>query len=174
MDIKSTLQAITERIGVSGDEFSASRAAAELLGQYADNVEIDAFGNVTGIVRSRRENAKTLMLDAHIDQVGYIVTCINEQGFLNVGACGSPDVKTLSAQSVTVHGKKDVHGVISTLPPHVQKGNSAPEIGDISVDLGMSKREVEEIVSLVDRVTVDSAFRELCGGIVSAPAIDDR
>lgn len=174
MDIKSTLKALTERIGVSGDEFAASKAAAELLEQYADNVETDAFGNVTGIVRSSDANAITLMLDAHIDQVGYIVTHINEQGFLSVGACGSPDVKTLLAQSVTVHGKKDVFGVVSTLPPHVQKGNSTPEIDDISIDLGMSKREVEEIVSLGDRITVNSAFRELCGDVVSAPAIDDR
>lgn len=174
MDIKSTLKELTERVGVSGDEFAASKAAAELLERYVENVEIDAFGNVTGIVRSSAANAKTLMLDAHIDQVGYIVTHINEQGFLSVGACGSPDVKTLLAQSVTVHGKKNVRGVVSTLPPHVQKGNNAPEIGDICVDLGMSLREAEEIVSLGDRITVNSAFRELCGDVVSAPAVDDR
>lgn len=174
MNIKAALKTLTEQIGVSGDEFHASRAAAELLEKYADDVLIDAFGNVTGYVWSQNGSAKTLMLDAHIDQVGYIVTSINDGGFLSVGACGSPDVKMLLAQSVTVHGKKDVRGVVSTLPPHVQKDNKAPEIGDISIDIGMDKKHAEELISLGDRVTVDSAFRELCGDVVSAPAIDDR
>lgn len=174
MDIKAALKTLTEQVGVSGDEFPASRAAAELLEKYADDVLIDAFGNVTGYVWSPSGSAKTLMLDAHIDQVGYIVTHINEQGFLSVSACGSPDVKMLLAQSVTIHGKQKIRGVVSTLPPHVQKDNKAPEIGDISIDIGMDKKHAEELISLGDRVTVDSAFRELCGDVVSAPAIDDR
>lgn len=174
MDIKSSLKSLTERIGVSGDEFSASNAAAELLRRYAEEVEVDAFGNVTGFVRSKRENAKTLLLDAHIDQVGYIVTHIDEKGFLSVGACGSPDVKTMLAQSVTVHGKKKIAGVVSTLPPHVSKSGSAPELSDISIDVGMTKACAEELISPGDRVTVNSRFSELCGNVVSAPAIDDR
>lgn len=174
MDIKAALKTLTAQVGVSGDEFPASKAAAELLEKYADDVLIDAFGNVTGYVWSQSSSAKTLMLDAHIDQVGYIVTSINDGGFLSVGACGSPDVKMLLAQSVTVHGKKDIKGVVSTLPPHVQKDNKAPEIGDISIDIGMDKKNAEELISLGDRVTVNSAFRELCGDVVSAPAIDDR
>lgn len=174
MDIKSTLKALTEKIGVSGDEFAASNAAAELLKQYAEDVQTDKFGNVTGFVRSANPNAKTLMLDAHIDQVGYIVTYIDDKGFLSVGACGSPDVKTLLAQSVTVHGKNDVLGVVSTLPPHVWSDGGAPEIGDISIDVGMTKEQAQAVISPGDRVTVNSCFRELCGDVVSAPALDDR
>ena len=174
MDFKAALKALTEEIGVSGDEFSASEKAAELLSRYARDVSVDDFGNVTGFVKCGIPNAKTLLLDAHIDRVGLIVTYIDDQGFLNVGACGSPDIKTYLAQSVTVHGKRDVSGVVSTLPPHVSKDNKAPEIGNISIDIGMTKAQAEEVVSLGDRVTVNSRFRELCGGIVSAPAIDDR
>lgn len=174
MDIRSTLKTLTEQIGVSGDEFAASNTAAELLKLYADDVEVDAFGNVTGIVRSPKADAKTLMLDAHIDQVGYIVTYIDEKGFISVGACGSPDVKMLLAQSVTVHGKKDVRGVVSTLPPHVRKSSGSPEIGDISIDVGMSGEQAKAVISLGDRITVNSEYRELCEDIVSAPAIDDR
>lgn len=174
MDIKSTLKALTEQVGVSGDEFAASSYAAELLKRYAEEVRIDDFGNVTGFVKSAKPNAKTLMLDAHIDQVGYIVTYIDEKGFLSVGSCGSPDIKTMLAQSVTVHGKKDICGVVSTLPPHVQKNSSAPEIGDISIDIGMNREQAEAVILLGNRVTVNSAFRELCGDVASAPAIDDR
>lgn len=174
MNIRSTLKALTEKIGVSGDEFAASYAAAELLKQYAEDVQTDKFGNVTGFVKSANPNAKTLLLDAHIDQVGYIVTYIDDKGFLSVGACGSPDVKTLLAQSVTVHGKKDVPGVVSTLPPHVRSDGGAPEIGDISIDVGMTKEQAQAVISPGDRVTVNSCFRELCDDVVSAPALDDR
>lgn len=174
MDIKAALRTLTGEIGVSGDEFSASAKAAELLSRYAENVSVDDFGNVIGFVKSGKPDAKTLLLDAHIDRVGLIVTYIDDKGFLSVGACGSPDVKTYLAQSVTVHGKRDVPGVVSTLPPHVSKDNKAPETGDISIDVGMTKAQAEEIISLGDRVTVKSRFRELCGDVVSAPALDDR
>lgn len=174
MNIKSTLKTLTEQIGVSGDEFSAANAAAELLKEYAEEVSVDAFGNVTGYVKSPNPDAKTLMLDAHIDEVGLIVTYAEEHGFLCVGSCGSPDIRTCLAQSVTVHGKKPIQGVISTLPPHVSKDNSAPEIGDIYVDIGMPREKAAEFVALGDRITINSRFRELCGGVVSAPSIDDR
>lgn len=174
MDIKSTLKTLTEQTGVSGDEFFAANLAAELLREYAENVTVDAFGNVTGFVKSSSRTAKTLLLDAHIDEVGLIVTHIEENGFLSVGSCGSPDIRTYLAQSVTVHGKKRISGVVSTLPPHVSKDNSAPEIGDIYVDIGMTREQASEFVSLGDRITVNSRFRELCGDVVSAPSIDDR
>lgn len=174
MDIKSTLKTLTEQPGVSGDEFSVANTAAELLRDYAEDVSVDAFGNVTGLVKASNPNAKTLMLDAHIDEVGLIVTYAEENGFLCVGSCGSPDIRTYPAQSVTVHGRKPIQGVISTLPPHVSKDNSAPEIGDIYVDIGMTREESAEFVALGDRITVNSQFCELCGDVISAPSIDDR
>lgn len=174
MDIKSTLKTLTGQTGVSGDEFSAANAAAELLREYAEDVSVDAFGNVTGYVKSSNPDAKTLMLDAHIDEVGLIVTHIEERGFLCVGSCGSPDIRTYLAQSVTVHGKKPIQGVISTLPPHISKDNSAPEINNIYIDVGMTHEESAKYVSLGDRITVNSRFRELCGDVVSASSIDDR
>lgn len=174
MDIRSNLKALTEKKGVSGDEFEASEAAACLLKEFADDVKVDSFGNVTGIVRSQHTNTKTLMLDAHIDRVGFIVTYIDDKGFIRVGSCGSPDVKMMLAQTVTIHGKEDILGVVSTLPPHVHKNNDAPETEDISIDVGMSREQVMSVISPGDRVTVNSCFRELSGDIVSAPAIDDR
>lgn len=174
MNIESVLKALTEEVGVSGDEYPAAARAAEYLKKYAENVKIDKFGNVTGMVMSKDPNAKTLMLDAHIDQVGLIVTYINEDGFVNVGSCGGIDEKILLAQSVTVHGKRNVLGVVSTLPPHVQKENKAPEIQDISIDVGMTKEQAEQIISLGDRITINSEFRRLANDTVSCQAVDDR
>lgn len=174
-EMKAALKTLCAEAGVSGDEFPASNTAAEMLKKYSNDVTVDKFGNVVGFIKSKNGEAETLMLDAHVDRVGLIVTYIDEKGFLGVGACGSPDVRTLLAQSVTVHGKeKKVRGIVSTLPPHIQKDSDAPEIGNIRIDIGMAKTQAEQVVSLGDRITVNSEFRELCGDIVSAAAIDDR
>ncbi len=174
MDIKNVLRQLCDTVGVSGEEKNASEKAADLLRIYTDDVAIDAFGNVVGYLRSADANAKTLMLDAHIDSVGMIVTYIENNGFLRVGACGSPDLRTLMAQSVTVYGKRSVPGVVATLPPHIRKNSEVPEIGDISIDIGLSREEAEEVVSLGDRVVVNSEFRELNGDMISSAAVDDR
>lgn len=175
MDIKETLRVLTEKSGVSGDERSVSEAAAELLREYAEDVNIDPFGNVTGYVRCGRENAPLLMLDAHIDRIGFIVTYIDEQGFLNIGACGGPDMKVLAAQPVTVYGKKTLRGVISALPPHVSSDHTkVPEVGEIAVDVGMTKEQARKVISLGDRVVIGGGFAEMCGSRVCADALDDR
>ncbi len=175
MNIKQTLRLLTEAAGVSGDEREASAVALKLLKEYAPDAEIDPFGNVTGIISCGKPGAKTLVLDAHIDRIGMIVTYIEDSGFVRAGACGGLDMRTMLAQSVTIHGKQQVSGVISTLPPHVSSDHSkVPEVGELCIDIGMSREQAEQIISLGDRITVNSCFRELSENVVSAPAIDDR
>ena len=175
MDIRTVMKTLTAAVGVSGSEDSASAAALGLLKEYAPDASMDAFGNVTAVISCGRPGAKTLMLDAHIDEIGFIVTDIDPDGFLKIGCCGGPDLRVLLAQSVTVHGSSDVKGVISTLPPHVSSDRTkVPEIGEISVDIGMTREQAEKVVSRGDRVTVNSAYRELSGDTFSAPSVDDR
>lgn len=174
MDIKQTLRTLAEVTGVSGDETSACDVASALLRKYAPDAETDAFGNVTAVISCNEANAKTLMLDAHIDQIGMIVSYIDNGGFLKVGACGGLDMRTMLARSVTVHGREKLHGVICTLPPHVSSDHSkVPEVGEIAIDIGMTKEQAEKCVSLGDRVTVNSTCRNL-GELISAPSVDDR
>ena len=73
MDIKQTLANLTNKIGVSGDENSASEYACALLSEYLE-CEVDSFGNVYGKPKTFYENKKTILLDAHIDEIGMIVT----------------------------------------------------------------------------------------------------
>lgn len=175
MDIKNTLKKLSGEIGVSGNECAASLAASQLLKAYAENVEIDPFGNVTGYVYSADKSAKTVMLDAHIDSIGLIVTYIEDSGFLRVGACGGVDMRVFCAQSVTIWGKNPLVGVVSSLPPHVSDDRAkVPDVTELSIDIGMTKEQAEEIISLGDRVTVNAPFGELCGDRVTAPFIDDR
>ena len=175
MDIIETLKTLCGLGGVSGDECGISDTVAEMLSRYAQDVISDPFGNVTGFVDAADESAPTIMLDAHLDRIGMVVTYIDEQGFVKVGAAGGLDMRCLLAQSVTIWGKSPVHGVISTLPPHVSKDHSkVPEIGEIAIDIGMTKEQAQELISLGDRVTVNSEFRKLSDNRVSSAALDDR
>lgn len=175
MEIKKLLKTLCEASGVSGDEFSASQKAAELLREYTDEVSVDSFNNVRAFIGSRENGKKTVLLDAHLDEIGLIVTFIDDKGFIKVSNCGGIDRRLLLAQTVTVHGKEKIKGVVSTLPPHVSKDSSkAPKLEDIAIDTGYSKQELEKIVSLGDRITIDSEFSELLGSKVTSKAIDDR
>ena len=126
--------------GVSGDERGASEIALSMLESYTDDCSIDDFGNVIGHIKSTGNKPK-LLLDAHIDRVGLIVSFIDDNGFIKVGAVGGPDRRVLAAQSVTIHGKEKVKGVVSVLPPHVKSGDGVPKIEEIVIDTGYTKQE---------------------------------
>ena len=174
METIKVLEQLCSAAGVSGGEFPASAAALGLLGKYADNTEIDPFGNVIGYI-GNDESKPLLLLDAHIDRIGLIVTYIGDDGFLKVGKCGGIDRRTLLAQTVTIYGKEPLKGVISTLPPHVAKDSGkAAKLDDIVIDTGLSGERAKELISQGDFVTVDGVFSKLGENRVCSPATDDR
>ena len=164
--------------GVAGAETGAAAVAAELLRELAPDARADAFGNVTGTVACGRAGAKTLLLDAHIDEIGLIVTAIDEKGFLRVSNCGGVDRRLLSAQYVTVHTKDGpLPGVVGSKPPHLESAEDAkkvPELKEMFVDVGLPKEKAEARVALGDRITIESGLVELANGRVSSKALDDR
>ncbi|MGN0621672.1 MAG: M42 family peptidase, partial [Porcipelethomonas sp.] len=114
--------------------------------------------------------------DAHIDQVGLIVTDITDEGFVKISNVGGIDRRLLPAQRVVIHGKKDVSAVISSVPPHLsgkEKGK-APEFDDICIDTGMDKEVLSEVVSPGDKISFDTNCRELLGNRITGAALDDR
>ncbi len=175
LNITETLKRLCEADGVSGAENNACCAAAELLRKYAPNAKTDSFGNVTAFIGDKNNGKKTLLLEAHIDEIGFIVTYIDDKGFIKVGECGGTDRRLYAAQTVTIHGNAPVRGIIATLPPHVQTDSkSAMKAEDIVIDTGYAKEELEKLVSLGDRVTIDGKFSAMNGTRVTGKAIDDR
>lgn len=175
MDLKEIIKNLTTKSGISGDEFSASEYACELLNNYLD-CHIDCFGNVYGESKNFDEKKPTILLDAHIDEIGMIVTYITDEGFLKVSNCGGVDARLLLAQEVDVLCESQIiNGVITSTPPHLETDNTkAPEIKDIFVDIGMSKEQAETIVSLGDRVYIKNPFISLQGNKITSNALDDR
>ena len=116
------------------------------------------------------------MLDAHIDQIGMIVTQIDEDGFLHVAPCGGVDRRVLPGASVTVYGHETLTGIVCCLPPHLVEddGNKVEPVDKMAVDLGLTKEEAEQKVSLGDRIIINGEPRTLLNHRVSSAALDDR
>ena len=166
------LCALCHADGTSGNENETISVAAEMLGKYMP-VHTDAAGNLIGDTGA--EGSK-ILLDAHIDRIGFAVTAIDEKGFLKVARVGGIDPIVLSSAEVTVHGKREVYGVITSTPPHLaDKGEKkARKIDEISIDIGMSKADAEKLISVGDRITMNGNLKMLLGKRVCGAALDDR
>ena len=182
MNIKETLKILCEPAGVAGSENAASEAARKLLLEYMPNAEVDKFGAVIGSIK-HDENLPLLLLDAHIDEIGMIVSFIDEKGFIKVGRAGGVDRRALPAAAVTIWGKEPVKGVVCTLPPHVQKDeNKVIKEEEIAIDCGYSvgadsisaRDKLEKLISLGDTITIDAELTELLNDRITARALDDR
>ena len=172
MNIKEITSLLTEGAGVSGACHTLDNAK-EILGRYAD-VKTDALGSIIGTAGNGKFH---IMLDAHLDRIGLIVTAIDESGFLRVDKCGGTDVRVLAAAEVTVWGKEPVYGIITSTPPHLAKAEDsgkAPSFDNIYIDTGLPYEKVKELVSPGDRITIDAPVCSLSGNRIAGAALDNR
>ena len=170
MDIKDILFSLSERDAI-GTVTEARDTAREILSEYA---EVKNGGNLSVIGFIKGKSDYTILLDAHIDQIGMIVTDIDEEGFLTVSNSGGIDIRALPARAVTVHGKEKIPAVFCSTPPHLAKGETEyTDIADIKLDTGLGKK-AREIVTVGDYVTFSAAPTALSGDLVTGRSFDDR
>lgn len=172
MDLKETVFALCTADGVSGAEESAAGVAAGLLAQYGETT-VDRMGNVIGKISSAGK--KHILLDAHLDQIGLIVTRIGEKGFLHFSACGGMDRRVALGKPVVVLGREKVRGVVACTPPHLAgKDDKLPKLEDMVIDTGLPAERLEQLAAPGDRVIIDMEPQSLLGDRVTSPALDDR
>jgi len=173
----SLLKQICEIPGAPGFEKPVRDLVVSLVSPYVDEVRIDNIGNVIAIKKGTRNlDGKRVMLAAHLDEIGFIVSHIDEQGFLRFNTLGGFDPKTLTAQRVIVHGKKDLIGVMGSKPIHVmtpEEKTKLPKTTDFFIDLGMPKEEVDKYITIGDPITRDRELIEM-GDCVNCKSIDNR
>jgi putative aminopeptidase FrvX len=168
------LKEICETAGAPGFENRIRNIVLREVTPLVDNVTIDNMGNVTAIKKGLKD--KKVMVAAHMDEIGFIVTHIDDKGFLRFHTLGGFDPKTLTAQRVIVHGKQDILGVMGCKPIHVmtpEERNKVVPITDYFIDLGLPKEEVEKIVSVGDPITRQRDLIEM-GTCVNCKSIDNR
>ncbi len=172
MDLKQLCFSLADKAGTSGDEREAALFAKELLSEYMPT-SIGRLGSVQGTMG---EGKPHILLDAHIDQIGMVVRAIDDKGFLLVDKVGGTDLRVLTGAEVTVHAKEPLFGVICSVPPHLQKGDSKEnlDIKTMAVDIGFDKDTAEALVEIGDRVTLRQKQHELIGDNISSACFDDR
>ena len=165
------LKKLTSLYAVSGCENEITSYLTDVLADYGE-VSVDDMQNVKCTFGS----GKHFLLDAHCDEIGFIVKEITPDGFLKLDKCGGIDNRMLLGSEIIVIGRENITGVISTLPPHLQKNDDkkAPELDEIAVDLGMSYEQASAVVSLGDRAVFKRSFTELLGTQVSSGCLDNR
>jgi endoglucanase len=106
-----------------------------------------------------------------------IVTDIDKGGFLRFSGIGGIDDRILPAQEIIVHGKRDITGVIGAKPPHLIKSSEqkkAPKMKEMYIDTGLSKKDVDELISVGDLITYKNCWTDMQNSVISSKSLDDR
>lgn len=168
------LKQISETPGTSGFESKIRQLILKEIKDLVDEVSVDNMGNIIAFKKGKSD--KKVMVAAHMDEIGFIVNHIDDNGFLHFLPLGGFDPKTLVSQRVIVHGKKDIIGVMASKPIHIMKPEERKkpaEIQDFFIDLGLSKEAVDEIVEIGNPVTRERELIEL-GDCINGKSLDNR
>lgn len=161
----------------TGFENLAAEKIKEFFEPLSDKVYIDSFFNVIGYKKGISPNPKKIIITAHYDQIGMIVSGYEKGGFLRISNLGGVDTKTLLASEVIVHGREEIFGVIGAKPPHLLKESetkSNVKMTDLFIDTGYSDDALKEKVSIGDPVTIVSPTVTLKNGCVAGKSLDNR
>lgn len=184
MDTLALLKRLSDAVGLSGYEKPVRALVKDQFGRYADEVRTDKMGNLIALKRGTRppqdEAPRRIMLAAHMDEIGLMVTGL-EEGFLRIAPVGGVDARLLLAQPVTVHGslngEHNLPGVIVSVPPHLLPSNERGRVVSIDklfVDVGLLPDQVTGRVRIGDLVSFRQEALELKGGLLTGKAMDNR
>jgi len=175
--LQNLLERLSNAHGVSGHEGSSRDILTSELASYVDEFRIDAFGN---LIATKKGKGPSVMLSAHMDEVGLSAKYIDENGFIYFIGIGGWFEQTLLNQRVTLHGTKGVvPGVIGSKPPHIleeeEKKKPIP-IKDMFIDIGAASAEDANSlgVTIGTPITIDRQFTPLSNNLVTGKALDDR
>jgi len=179
IDSYDLLERLCNLPGVTGFEGPVREAIAEIVAPFVDEVRTDTLGNLIAVRRGTP--GFKLMLDAHMDEIGFMVQHVDEKGFISFTPIGGWDARLLPGHMLSVAGRggKTVYGVIGTHPPHIQKAADREKVipvEEMFLDVGAaSKMEVLEMgVQVGDPVVMHYPFRRIGKETVMGKALDDR
>ena len=161
--------------GISGFEYRHNKQIAELFEPYADEVRIDSLGSVIAVKYCERWNAPKIMIEAHCDEIGLIITSITDDGFLTFAPVGGVDQRILPSLEVVVHAKeRDLNAVIGILPSRYLEDGKTVKMENMVIDTGLPAETLKRIVSVGDSVTFAQSVGALGEKQWSGKTLDDR
>lgn len=174
MQIKEFLSTVCALPGITGNEMAVAEYIAAAFRPFADEVKIDRLNNVIAHIKG---DGPKVVFCAHLDEIGLMVTKIEDDGSLRLCNVGGVDPRILPGMRVNVYGEQKLLGVIGAKAPHLlseedRKNNYKRE--DLHVDLGMSAQKVREQVQIGDLVTLEARFAALQNNRFATKTADDR
>jgi len=179
MKLVDVLEKLSNACGVAGREEEVRALMKELLKPNVDEIREDKLGNVIGIKKGKKD-APTVMLAAHMDEIGLMVKNITKEGFLQFAKIGGIDDRILIAQKVLVHtDKRPLTGIIGSKPPHILKEEEKKKVieaDELFIDVGAKdKKDAQKMgVHVGDPVSFDTKFAQVGNDAVVGKAFDDR
>ncbi|HQE93420.1 MAG TPA: M20/M25/M40 family metallo-hydrolase [Anaerolineae bacterium] len=171
------LKTFTEAPGPVGREHTIREIVAEHWTPLVDEIHTDALGSLIALRHGSGPPPRpSLMAAAHIDEIGLIVTGI-ENNFLRVQPLGGMDRRILLGLEVTVHGQRPLPGIIGSRPPHVLSAAERRKVAawdEVFVDTGLAADELTALVTVGDSITVDRELVALKNGLAAGKALDNR
>jgi len=172
------LKQLLETPSPTGFEEPAAALVRERLADVADEITTDTMGSVRALLAGTEEGAPTLMLAAHMDEIGLMVTYISDEGFLSVASLGGVDAAILPGMRVDVHTASGVlRGVVGRKPIHLiepdERKNVTP-LSSLVIDLGMKPKRVKKLVSVGDPITFAVGFERFGDGMAVSKCFDDK
>ncbi len=167
------LKILCETAALPGVEYPVKEIIKNEFGKLTSEITEDALGNVVAHISG---DGPKLVLDAHMDEVGFMVNYIDSRGFLRLTPLGGMDPRVFYGQRVVIWGKERLVGMVAAMPPHISKNTNnkeVPEVEDCIVDMGLSEDKVHRLISVGDVASFYPPFEETEDAIISK-AIDDR
>lgn len=162
--------------GTSGDEVYVRDYIINEIKEYS-TYKVDNLGSVIAYKKGKKKPNKTVCINAHMDEVGFIITGITSDGYLRFAPVGGIDTKVCLDRAVTV-GENRINGVIADKAYHLledSEKDKAPSFDKLLIDIGAkSETEAQSVVSLGDFAYFESDYTELGNGYIKAKALDDR
>ena len=171
-----TLRTLCNLNGISGREDSVRDYIISQIKDYCE-YSVDPLGNLIAFKKGKKEAKNIVMIDAHMDEVGMIVTGIDNDGFIKFAKVGGIDSKVIIGRSVRI-GEKNIPGVLGIKPIHLIKKSDEEKIpsdDEMYIDIGAKDKEsAMKLVSLGDEIHFESEFIEFGDGFIKSKALDDR
>ena len=176
MNYEKTLEQLCSLSGPSGFEQPVARAAAELLRPWVEEVTVHPMGSVIGVLPCKKPGAKKLLLDAHLDEIGFLITGY-EEGYLTFAPLGGVDPRMLPDREVMILADPPILGVVACLPPHIQTRedmDKSQPIKELYLDVGLSQPEAQRLIPIGTPAVYRGGCAKLGEELLWGKAMDDR
>ncbi|MFX1337022.1 MAG: M42 family metallopeptidase [Promethearchaeota archaeon] len=178
------IKKLTEIQSCSGDENEIRHYIKQLIEPYCDKIETDVLGNLFGFIigKAKTEGSKLkILLDAHMDEIGFIIRYIDKNGFIRFSQIGGQNPRILPGQKVTIHSSsgEEILGIIGEIPIHLKKQEERKKpikMEELFIDIGMSSAdEVKKIISVGDYIVLKQDCMAFKGNKrICSKSFDDR